>query len=148
MFVAFIEPEVSWRHRLLFLLSLLPLKKPWYNGVKKNRLTSRSKMEEFSKERQKQKNQNQRRILLFVQLCHPGTKWFGITHWISPAMFLCKSHMINHCLIHNEMQIFAARRHNAELFLHFLFVSLYYTDKLFIIFIFTTSNTSKARRKG
>ena len=148
MFVAFIEPEVSWRHRLLFLLSLLPLKKPWYNGVKKNRLTSRSKMEEFSKERQKQKNQNQRRILLFVQLCHPGTKWFGITHWISPAMFLCKSHMINHCLIHNEMQTFAARRHNAELFLHFLFDSLHYTAKLFIIFIFTTSNTSKARRRG
>ena len=105
-------------------------------------------MEEFSKERQKQKNQNQRRILLFVQLCHPGTKWFGITHWISPAMFLCKSHMINHCLIHNEMQTFAARRHNAELFLHFLFVSLYYTAKLFIIFIFTTSNASKACRKG
>ena len=86
--------------------------------------------------------------LLLVQLCHPGTKWFGITHWISPAMFLCKSHMINHCLIHNEMQTFAARRHNAELFLHFLFVSLYYTAKLFIIFIFTTSNASKACRKG
>ena len=35
MSVAFVEPEVSWRHRLLLLLSLLPLKKPWYNGVKK-----------------------------------------------------------------------------------------------------------------
>ena len=34
--------------------------------LKKNRLTSRSKMEEFSKERQKQKNQNQRRMVIIA----------------------------------------------------------------------------------
>ena len=156
MFVAFIEPEVSWWHRLLFLLSLLPLKKPLYNGVKKMAWYHVLKWRNFLKRDKNKKIKikegwlllQDNISLLLVQLCHPGTKWFGITHWISPAMFLCKSHMINHCLIHNEMQTFAARRHNAELFLHFLFDSLHYTAKLFIIFIFTTSNTSKARRKG
>ena len=56
--------------------------------LKKNRLTSRSKMEEFLKRDQNKKIKikegwlllQDNISLLLVQLCHPGTKWFGITH--------------------------------------------------------------------
>ena len=51
-------------------------------------------------------------------------------------MFLCKSHMINHCLINNEMQIFAARRHNAELFLHFLCLFVLHRQTIYNIHIY------------